>query len=78
MPEDTRNWRDGLRPQVVDEIDGIIRAFRGSSDRRPEVKAARNDHGVDHPHAEGQTWSVLIILSACWNCCRRARPSAIS
>ena len=54
MPEDTRNWRDGLRPQVVDEIDGIIRAFRGSSDRRPEVKAARNDHGVDHLYAEGQ------------------------
>jgi subtilisin family serine protease len=54
MPEDTENWRDGLRPQVVDEIDGIIRAFRGSSDRRPDVKAARNDHGVDHLYAEGQ------------------------
>ena len=54
MPEDTENWRDGLRAQVVDEIDGIIRAFRGSSDRRPDVKAARNDHGVDHLYAEGQ------------------------
>ncbi len=54
MPEDTENWRDGLRPQVVDEIDGIIRAFRGSSGRRPDVRAARNDHGVDHLYAEGQ------------------------
>lgn len=54
MPEETENWRDGLRPQVVDEIDGIIRAFRGSSDRRPEIKAARNDGGVDHLYAEGQ------------------------
>ena len=39
MPEENENWRDGLRPQVADEIDGIISAFRGSSDRRPESQA---------------------------------------
>jgi len=54
MPEEAENWRDGLRPRVVDEIDAIIRAFRGSSGRRPEIKAARSDAGVDHLYAEGQ------------------------
>ena len=54
MPDENENWRDGLRPQVADEIDGIISAFRGSSDRRPEIKPARNDRGVDHLYAEGQ------------------------
>jgi subtilisin family serine protease len=54
MPEETENWRDGLSQPVVDEIDCIIKAFRGSSDRRPEIKAARNDRGVDHVYAEGQ------------------------
>src|SRR5258708_5834171 len=54
MTEETENWRDGLGPKVVDEIDCIIKAFRGSSDRRPEVKPARSDGGVDHLYAEGQ------------------------
>lgn len=54
MPEATDNWRDGLSQKVVDEVDCIVKAFRGSSDRRPEVKAARNDVGVDHLYAEGQ------------------------
>jgi len=54
MPEEAENWRDGVSQQVVDEIDCIIRAFRGSSDRRPEIKAARNELGVDHVYAEGQ------------------------
>jgi subtilisin family serine protease len=54
MPEETENWRDGVSQQVVDEIDCIIKAFRGSSDRRPEIKAARNERGVDHVYAEGQ------------------------
>jgi len=54
MAEETENWRDGLRQRVVDEIDHVAKAFRGSSDRRPEVKAARNDDGVDHLYVEGQ------------------------
>lgn len=53
MPE-APEWRDGLSQNVVDEIDGIIRGFRGSSHRRPDVRAARNDNGVDHLYAEGQ------------------------
>jgi len=54
VTEETENWRDGLGPKVVDEIDCIVKAFRGSSDRRPGVKAARNENGVDHLYAEGQ------------------------
>jgi hypothetical protein len=54
MPDETDNWRDGLGQKVVDEIDCVAKAFRGSSDRRPEIKAARNDRGVDHIYAEGQ------------------------
>jgi subtilisin family serine protease len=54
MTEETENWRDGLTQKVVDEIDHVVKAFRGSSDRRPEVKAARNDNGVDHLYVEGQ------------------------
>jgi hypothetical protein len=54
MTEETENWRDGLSQPVIDEIDYVVRGFRGSSDRRPEVKAARNDHGVDHVYVEGQ------------------------
>ncbi|HTZ93551.1 MAG TPA: S8/S53 family peptidase [Streptosporangiaceae bacterium] len=54
MTEETENWRDGLSQKVVDEIDYVVRAFRGSADRRPEVKAARNDVGVDHLYVEGQ------------------------
>jgi hypothetical protein len=54
MTEETENWRDGLSQRVVDEIDHIVKAFRGSSDRRPEVKAARNDDGLDHLYVEGQ------------------------
>jgi Subtilase family len=54
MTEETENWRDGLNQRVVDEIDHVVKAFRGSADRRPEVKAARNDAGVDHLYVEGQ------------------------
>jgi hypothetical protein len=54
MTEESENWRDGLRQKDVDEIDHVVKAFRGSSDRRPEVKAARNDDGVDHLYVEGQ------------------------
>jgi hypothetical protein len=54
LPEETENWRDGVSQHAVDEIDCIIKAFRGSSDRRPEIKAARNQRGVDHVYAEGQ------------------------
>jgi subtilisin family serine protease len=54
MTEETENWRDGLSQKVVEEIDHVVRAFRGSSDRRPEVKAARNDAGIDHLYIEGQ------------------------
>jgi subtilisin family serine protease len=54
VTEESEDWRDGLEPRVVDEVDCVIRAFRGSSDRRPEIKAARNDGGVDHLYAEGQ------------------------
>jgi subtilisin family serine protease len=54
MPEDAENWRDGASQQVIDETDCIIKAFRGSSDRRPEIKAARNERGVDHVYAENQ------------------------
>ncbi len=54
MSEQTENWRDGLDQKVIDEVDYVVRAFRGSSDRRPEVKAARNDTGVDHLYVEGQ------------------------
>jgi len=54
MPDETDNWRAGLSQKVVDETDCIIKAFRGSSDPRLEVKAARSDIGVDHLYAEGQ------------------------
>ena len=54
MTEETESWRDGLSQKVLDEIDYVVRAFRGSADRRPEVKAARNDGGVDHLYVEGQ------------------------
>jgi len=59
MPEENENWKDGLGQKVLDEVDCIVKAFRGSSDRRPEVKAARNETGVDHLYAEGQ-----ILVSA--------------
>ncbi len=54
MSEEAENWRDGVSQPVADEIDCIIKAFRGSSDRRPEIRAARNERGVDHLYAEGQ------------------------
>jgi Subtilase family len=54
MSEESENWREGVGQKVVDEVDCIVKAFRGSSDRRPEVKAARNEVGVDHLYAEGQ------------------------
>ena len=54
MTEETENWRDGLDQKVADEIDCVRKAFRGSSDRRPEIKPARNDRGVDHLYVEGQ------------------------
>jgi hypothetical protein len=54
MTEEAESWREGLEQRVVDEVDCIVKAFRGSSDRRPEVKAARNDFGVDHLYVEGQ------------------------
>jgi len=54
VTEETANWREGLGQKVIDEIDCVVKAFRGSSDRRPEIKAARNDDGVDHLYAEGQ------------------------
>ena len=54
MTEETESWREGLDQRVVDEVDCIVKAFRGSSDRRPEVKAARNSSGVDHLYVEGQ------------------------
>ncbi len=54
MPEETENWRDGLGPKVVDEVDCIVKAFRGSSDHRLGVKVASNGAGVDHLYAEGQ------------------------
>ena len=54
MTEETENWREGLGQKVLDEIDCVVKAFRGSSDRRPEIKAARNDGGVDHLYVEGQ------------------------
>jgi len=54
MTEETENWRHGLDHKVVNEIDCVVKAFRGSSDRHPEVKPARNDDGVDHLYVEGQ------------------------
>lgn len=54
MTEETENWREGIGQRVLDEIDCVVKAFRGSSDRRPEIKAARNDGGVDHLYVEGQ------------------------
>ncbi len=54
MTEETENWRSGLDQKVIDEIDCVVKAFRGSSDRRPEVKAAPKDGGVDHLYVEGQ------------------------
>jgi hypothetical protein len=54
MTEEAESWREGLSQQVLDEVDCVIKAFRGSSDRRPEIKAARNDVGVDHLYSEGQ------------------------
>jgi hypothetical protein len=54
VTEETENWRDGLEQRVIDEVDCVVKAFRGSSDRRPEIKAARNDRGVDHLYVEGQ------------------------
>ncbi len=71
MTEEPENWRDGLGQKVIDEIDCVVKAFRGSSDRRPEVKAARKDGGVvDHLYVEGQVLvrpehldRVLEILS---------------
>jgi hypothetical protein len=54
MTQETENWRDNLDQKVIDEIDCVVKAFRGSSDRRPEIKPARNDRGVDHLYVEGQ------------------------
>jgi subtilisin family serine protease len=54
MTEETESWREGLEQRLIDEVDCIVKAFRGSSDRRPEVKAARNRSGVDHLYVEGQ------------------------
>ena len=54
MTAETENWREDLDQKVIDEIDCVVKAFRGSSDRRPEIKAARNDGGADHLYVEGQ------------------------
>ena len=56
MTEETENWRDHVDQKVVDEIEHVAKAFRGSSDRRPEVKPGRNKDGggVDHLYVEGQ------------------------
>jgi subtilisin family serine protease len=54
VTEETGNWREGLEQKVIDEVDCVVKAFRGSSDRRPEIKAARNESGVDHLYVEGQ------------------------
>ena len=54
MTEETSNWRNGVDEKVRNEVDHVVKAFRGSSDRGPEVKPARNDDGVDHLYVEGQ------------------------
>ena len=54
MTEEAEDWRDGLEQKAIDEVDYVVRAFRGASERRPEVKAARGDDGVDHIYVEGQ------------------------
>jgi subtilisin family serine protease len=54
MPEQPDDWRAGLRPRVVDEIDHVIHAFRPSPGEGVEVKAARSENRVDHLYAEGQ------------------------
>jgi subtilisin family serine protease len=54
MSEQTENWRDGLEQKVLDEVDYVVKAFRGTSDRRPEVKAAVTNGEVDHLYLEGQ------------------------
>src|ERR1700752_919378 len=47
MAEETENWRYGLKQKFVDEIDHVVKAFRGSSDRIPEGKGACDNDSVD-------------------------------
>jgi len=54
MPEQSDDWRVGLRQRAVDEIDHVIRAFRPSSGKGVVIKAAPGDKRVDHLYAEGQ------------------------
>jgi Subtilase family len=49
------DWRNGLRPEVADEIEHIARAFReGPNGGKGIAVVATAGGGVDHMHAEGE------------------------
>jgi hypothetical protein len=65
MPDQPTDWRDGLSPSVVDEVDHIIRAFANPPTRTDgahrideggaiSVGVARNGDQIDYLYAEGQ------------------------
>jgi subtilisin family serine protease len=54
MPERSDDWRDGLAPKVVNEIDYIIKAFDRASHGRIHIEVARSGNRVDYLYAAGQ------------------------
>jgi hypothetical protein len=65
MPDQPADWRHGLAPSVVDEVDHIIRAFanpsertdrtdRGDEDGPISIGVARKGNEIDYLYAEGQ------------------------
>jgi subtilisin family serine protease len=57
MTPQPADWRDGLPPEVTDEIDHIIRAFAsvpGDAGGGTGIGVARRADGIDYLYAEGQ------------------------
>jgi len=52
VPEKPGNWKNGLRPKVVHEVQHIIDRFHEATDGKTQIGVARRDNGVDHLHVE--------------------------
>jgi subtilisin family serine protease len=54
VPEEPDNWKDGLPPKVVHEVQHIIDRFSETPDGGIQIGVARSGNRVDHFHAERQ------------------------
>jgi Subtilase family len=58
MTEQPTDWRDGMTPSVVDEVDHIIGAFLARDEDEPDdpirIGVARHGNELDYVYAEGQ------------------------